>query len=155
MYHVIRDGIVVVNRTPLDPVAIFEVKSKLEPRHEHKILLQVGGYSDLFPNIPSYLVTFNEVSPGFKLHFFNRSTRTFQTIAPDDLPSYDDLAVAAEAISSRKTQEQIASQFKWISWALAGICAGIGLSDFIWPDKGILDGSRLVILAIVIALVSG
>jgi hypothetical protein len=156
---VARPDVVVVNRKSLDPVAIFEVKSKLEPKHEHRIVMQVGGYSDLFPNIPSYLVTFSEERPGFQLHYFNRSTRIFQDIAPEDLPTYDDLVVAAEGSkesedrSSRKARERITYQLKLICWALAGMCAAIGVSDFIWPDKEILNGSRLAILGIVIGLV--
>jgi hypothetical protein len=56
------------------------------------------------------------------------------------------------ALDSNQKQT-VSDQLKWICWLLAGACTALGLIDFFWQEKGILNPSRLALIGVVIGLV--
>jgi hypothetical protein len=50
-------------------------------------------------------------------------------------------------------QQTVTGQLKWICWVLAAAVAALGLIDFFWEEKSILNPSRLALVGVVIGLV--
>ena len=156
---VARPDLVVVDPGSTEPLAIFEVKSQLDARKQHKYLLQIGSYSDLFPSAPTYLVTSGSGELGFQIYLFDRKSRSFTSIRAEALPSHADLveaygaSKAAEVVERKSSRKRASTQLRWICWSLAAVCGALGVADFVWDSKEILNSSRLAVLGVVVGLV--
>ncbi len=133
-----RPDLLIAEPDTRNPLAIVEIKSELRTDKRIAIRAQVETYANLFPDVPTYLVTDGPSPILLSFYRFNRETKELDAIAPEVFPSSfpamlaERITVKQAALGAvREERKETSRVLHWLCFALAVFAVLLAAADFI------------------------